>query len=193
MELFLEHGYDRTTVGEIAARAKLTERTFFRYFTDKREVLFSGSEQLEKLIVDAIARAPKTAAPLDAVAAALEATSPMFEQRRAHSRRRQALIAAHTELHERELVKLAKLTLSIAASLRKRGIPKVTASLVAETGITLFKNAFERWVHGPKKHDLAYYIRSALADLRLVTAATAEQRVGSGSRGDAAIGGAGPT
>jgi hypothetical protein len=96
----------------------------------------------------------------------------MFEQRRAHARKRQALIAAHTELHERELVKLAKLTLAIAAGLRERGIPEVTASLVAETGLTIFKNAFERWVRDPKKHDLAHYIRSALADLRLVTAAT---------------------
>src|ERR1700674_604105 len=71
MELFQELGYARTTVEGIAARAGLTERTFFRYFTDKREVLFSGSADLERFVVETIGGAPKTMAPLDAVAAAL--------------------------------------------------------------------------------------------------------------------------
>ncbi|WP_050436368.1 TetR/AcrR family transcriptional regulator [Chondromyces crocatus] len=168
MALFLEYGYDRTTVSEIAARAKLTERTFFRYFTDKREVLFSGSEQLEKLVVDGITTAPKSMAPLDAVVAGLEATAPMFEQRRAHARERQGLIAAHTELHERELIKLARLTSAMAACLRERGVPQNTANLVAEIGIVLFKSAFERWVNGSKKHDLAHYVHATRVDLRLV-------------------------
>src|ERR1700683_766690 len=87
MELFQELGYARTTVGGIAARAGLTERTFFRYFTDKREVLYSGSADLEKFIVEAIEGTPKTMAPLDAVAAALEATTPLFEERRGHARK----------------------------------------------------------------------------------------------------------
>lgn len=91
-ELFEERGYDGTTVGDIAARADLTDRTFFRYFADKREVLFSGSEELEKLIAAAIASAPKTMSPLDVVVAALAASSPAFEARRAIARTRQALI-----------------------------------------------------------------------------------------------------
>ena len=47
LDVFRERGYAHTTVGDIAERAGLTERTFFRYFTDKREVLFSGSKELE--------------------------------------------------------------------------------------------------------------------------------------------------
>src|SRR5882762_6686090 len=84
MELFQERGYGRTTVEGIAARAGLTERTFFRYFTDKREVLFSGAADVEKFIVETIAGAPKTMAPLDAVISALEATAPVFEERRGY-------------------------------------------------------------------------------------------------------------
>ena len=60
LELFEERGYARTTVGDIASRAGLTERTFFRYFTDKREVLFSGSGAVESLMVESIAAAPAT-------------------------------------------------------------------------------------------------------------------------------------
>jgi AcrR family transcriptional regulator len=171
MALFRERGYPRTTVGDIAARAGLTERTFFRYFTDKREVLFSGAPLLEKLIVDAVARAPAETAPLEAVAAALEATAPMFEARRSFARKRRLLIAAHAELGERELIKLASLAAAVADSLRRRGVAEPAASLIAETGITIFKSGFERWADDDEQRDLAQHTRAALRDLKQVTAA----------------------
>src|ERR1700733_7671853 len=109
LELFEKHGYARTTVEDIAARAGLTERTFFRYFADKREVLFSGSAALEALIVKTIAAAPASVTPLTAVTGAIAALAPWLEPRRAHARKRRTVIAAHAELGERELIKLAKL------------------------------------------------------------------------------------
>ncbi|MFV8756610.1 TetR family transcriptional regulator [Nannocystaceae bacterium ST9] len=169
MELFRERGYDRTTVEEIAARAGLTERTFFRYFNDKREVLFSGSKALETIIVGAIAAAPPATAPLDAVAAGLEATASSFEERRTHARERRALVVEHAELRERELIKLSSLASAIAESLRARGVAKPTASLVAEAGIAIFKSAFERWIEDVEEHDLAHHVRATLAELRLAT------------------------
>ena len=172
MELFQELGYARTTVEGIAARAGLTERTFFRYFADKREVLFSGSAHLEKFIVETIERAPKTMAPLDAVAAALEATAPMFEERRGHARKRRTVIAAHAELRERELIKLASLAVAAAASLRTRGVSAPTAALAAEAGIAVFRNAFERWVDDKQQRSLSVHIHAALKELRAVTAGT---------------------
>jgi AcrR family transcriptional regulator len=179
MELFQELGYARTTVEGIAERAGLTERTFFRYFTDKREVLFSGSAHLETFIVETIEGAPKTMAPLDAVAAALEATAPMFEERRDHARKRRAVIAAHAELRERELIKLATLAVAVAASLRKRGVGVPTAALAAEAGIAVFRNAFERWVDDKEQRPLPVHIQAALKELRAVTAAggTASSRL----------------
>ena len=92
--LFQERGYDCTTVEEIAARAQLTERTFFRYFADKREVLFSGSKALRELITGAMLAAPTSMPPLDVVAAGLAASSPMFETLRPFAKKRQALIKA---------------------------------------------------------------------------------------------------
>src|SRR5438094_3007514 len=102
MELFQERGYGRTTVEGIAARAGLTERTFFRYFTDKREVLFWGASAVQKFIVDTIAAAPKATAPLDAMAAALEAAAALLQQRQEYARARQILIVANAALQERE-------------------------------------------------------------------------------------------
>jgi AcrR family transcriptional regulator len=169
LELFHERGYNRTTVGEIAARAGLTERTFFRYFTDKREVLFGGGRDLEKGIADAIAAAPDDTSPLDVVVGALEAIAVHFPPRRDY-RARQRLIAAHPELRERELIKLASLTTAIADALRTRGVADPAASLTSEAGIAVFKTAFERWVGGTKQHDFATHIRAALDELRAVTA-----------------------
>src|ERR1700733_12926965 len=77
LALFGERGFDQTTVAEIAERAGLTKRTFFRYFADKREVLFLGAQGLKELFLTAVAAAPESAAPLDAVAAALDAAAAM--------------------------------------------------------------------------------------------------------------------
>jgi AcrR family transcriptional regulator len=171
MELYRGRGFDETAVADIAARAGLTERTFFRYFTDKREVLFGGASALQELLVGRIAANPVVAAPIDLVAAAFEATSPFFEERRAFARARQAIIAANASLQERELIKLAALAAAIAGALRGRGVPDPAATLAGETGIAIFKLAFERWVKDDnKKRDLAHHVREALADLKAVAA-----------------------
>jgi AcrR family transcriptional regulator len=184
MELFQERGYGRTTVDDIAARAGLTERTFFRYFTDKREVLFSGSAGLEALIVEAIGAAPASVAPLIAVTRAFEALAPWFESRRGHARKRRRVIAAHAELGERELIKLSRLATAITAILRKRGLAAPTAALVAETGIAIFKNAFERWADDARAQNFAVHVGAAVAALQEATAGMASPP--SSSRGSAA-------
>jgi AcrR family transcriptional regulator len=170
MELYIERGFESTTVAEIAERAGLTERTFFRHFADKREVLFSGSEALRELMVRQVAAAPEGAAPIDAVATALNATGAMIQERGNWSQQRQAVIAANPELRERELIKLASLAAALAEALRQRGVKDVTASLTAEAGIAAFKVAFERWVRQPDKRNLPRLIRESLDQLRVVTA-----------------------
>lgn len=172
MDLFEEHGYDRTTVGDIAARAGLTERTFFRYFIDKREVLFARSEELEKGIVDVIAGAPKDATPLDAVAAAFEAAGAELQGLGGLHlvRARHALVMKHAEIRERELLKLASLATAVTKALHARGVPEPAASLAAEAGIAVFKVGFERWVSQRKPQELAAELRASMAALRAVAA-----------------------
>jgi AcrR family transcriptional regulator len=170
MELYRERGFDETAVADIAARAGVTERTFFRHFTDKREVLFGGSLALLDFLAGRIADTPDSMGPLDSVAAALEATSPLFAERRPFAKARQAVIAANAALQERELIKLASLASAIAGALRKRGVPGPATTLAAETGIAIFKLAFERWVNDDRKRDLAYHVREALGELKAVAA-----------------------
>lgn len=170
LDLYRARGFDQTTVTEIAERAGLTERTFFRYFADKREVLFWGQDRLRELYVGAIASAPESAAPIDAVTLALQAVVPVFHERRELARQRQAVVNANPGLHERELLKSAALAAAMAEALRRRGVPEPTASLAADVGIIAFGIAFARWVSDPDELDLSRLIREALDQLKRITA-----------------------
>src|SRR5919204_1173587 len=147
LELYAERGYEQTTVAEISQRAGLTERTFFRHFADKREVLFRGSDSLQKLIADAVDAAPQSATPIEAITAGLAAAGAIFDaRRRPYSRQRQAVIDANPELQERELIKLASLAAALADALRRRGVQDPAAELTAEVGIAVFRVAFAHWL-----------------------------------------------
>src|SRR5215469_5535991 len=170
LELYVERGFEQTTVADIAERAGLTERTFFRHFADKREVLFAGADNLRELLVSAVAGAPDSVPPIEAVAAALEAAGGLLQQRSEYSRRRQAVIAANAGLQERELIKLASLASALAGALRKRGVADPAASLTAEAGIAVFKIAFERWVSEASRPELPHLIRESFGELQALTA-----------------------
>jgi len=170
LALYGERGFENTTVAAIAGRAGLTERTFFRHFADKREVLFSGADTLQELLVTSVAAAPDCVAPIDAVGAALETAGALLQERREYARQRAAIIAANAELRERELIKLASLASAIADALRRRGVADPAASLSAEAGIAVFRIAFERWVEETNQRDLPELIRDSLAELKAVTA-----------------------
>ena len=170
MELFVERGFEQTTVTEIARQAGLTQRTFFRHFADKREVLFAGGGALQEFMVSTVASAPDSAAPIEAVAAALEAAAEALQERREYSRQRMAVIAANPELQERELIKLARLAAAIAEALRGRGVPDPAASLAAETGTTVFRIGIDRWHSEPTQRALVDVIRDSLDELKAVAA-----------------------
>jgi AcrR family transcriptional regulator len=170
MELYVERGFEQTTVADIAERAGLTERTFFRHFADKREVLFLGQDKLQELFVSTIAQAPDDAAPLQAVTAALHAVAGEFEPRRSWSQERQRVINANPGLQERELIKLAGLSSAIATTLRDRGVDEPAASLTAESGISVFHIAFQRWIAADNTQDFSHIVTESLAALKVVTA-----------------------
>ncbi|MFI1363347.1 TetR/AcrR family transcriptional regulator [Streptomyces griseochromogenes] len=169
LELYSERGYEQTTVAEIAKRAGLTERTFFRHYADKREVLFAGSGDLQELFVRAVAGAAESVAPVDALAAGLDAVSEVFVDRREYARQRHAVITANAELRERELIKLATLSAALAETLRRRGVAEPAASLAAEAGVAVFKIGFERWIAASEEREMSQLMRESLNELKAVT------------------------
>ncbi|OQR64389.1 TetR family transcriptional regulator [Streptomyces maremycinicus] len=175
LDLFGERGYEQTTVAEIARRAGLTERTYFRHYTDKREVLFGGSTVLREIFAKSVAEAPPSAAPIDIVAAGLEAVAAVFPARET-SRQRQSVVDSHPELQERELIKLAALSAAVTDALRARGVPDPAAALAAEAGIAVFKIGYERWIAPGEQRELAALLSESLTELKAVTAGEPQAR-----------------
>jgi AcrR family transcriptional regulator len=171
MELYAERGFEQTTVAEIATRAGLTERTFFRHFADKREVLFAGQDQLTELVLAALAEAPAELSALDAATAAFAASTELFGERPDGPRARQSIIDAHPELQERELIKLARLGSAIAEGLERRGVAAPAASLAAQSSVAVFRTGFERWTTADDGRSLDACLREALAELKKVASA----------------------
>ncbi|GAB0107724.1 TetR/AcrR family transcriptional regulator [Nocardia sp. JMUB6875] len=166
LDLFLEQGYESTTVAEIAERAGLTKKTFFRHFADKREVLFLGQDNLSRLFTDAITGAPDSATSIDAITAALLAAATVFDaNHRPWAARRHTVVTANNDLRERELLKLAALTDAMADALRTRGTPDPEAVVAAELAGLTFRITFARWVSPPNRHPFADLARTTLHEL----------------------------
>jgi AcrR family transcriptional regulator len=173
VDLFTEQGYDETTVAQIAERAGVTRSTFFRHFTDKREVLAAGQETLSTLLAEGIAAAPAEASPLDAVAAGLERAATAFgPASRELAPRLKAAIAANAELQERYALKSVGLAAAMAAALRERGVPEATAHVAAELGGLAFKRGFAAWSEAERGDEsgIARHMLAALEELRAASA-----------------------
>jgi AcrR family transcriptional regulator len=179
LELFATRGYEQTTAAEIAGAVGLTERTFFRHFSDKREVLFYGQEQFLRAFLDGIDTAAPDASPLEFIAAALRAAATFFpDERRTYSRTRQSVIDKNPALQERELHKLAGLATTIAEALRVRGVTEPAATLAAESGVTVFGIAFAQWIRDGEERSLANIAADVLRELQnLTTAGTASPTI----------------
>ena len=165
LELFLANGYDNVTVAQITERAGLTRRTFSRYFADKRDVLFAGSERLPAALGDAVARADPALAPLEALLAAFTEVGVLLADRVADAAQRRAVVAASPELRERELTKFAEVTDALAGALRQRGTEPGAAALLAQVGTAIFQAAFRRWAEHPEQGSMGARAREAAAEL----------------------------
>ena len=167
LALFAERGYDATTVAEIADRAGLTKSTFFRHFADKREVLFGGQDMLAGLFSEAIRTAPPAASIAECLAAALAAVAVAFTpDRHDLAPLRQAVIAANSELEERQLLKRARLASVMAEALRARGADDFAARLAAEVGVLAFSTAYARWATPENRQPFTEIAHAALRDLQ---------------------------
>jgi AcrR family transcriptional regulator len=161
LDLFVENGYEETTVAQIADRAGLNRATFFRHFADKREVLFGGEDVLAGLFAEAIQGASPDATLTECLQAAFAAAGvAMTPAQRAKAAKRVLVVAANSELQERGLLKHARIARSISAALRTRGADELTARLGAEVGI-------ERWMKADNDEPFPLHAAAALSDLRV--------------------------
>jgi AcrR family transcriptional regulator len=167
LELFATRGFEQTTAAEIAQSVGLTERTFFRHFSDKREVLFYGQQQFIQAFTDGVDAAPPDASPFEVIASALRSAASFFpDENRPHSRMRQSVIDKNPALQEREQHKLAGLATTVADALRARGIGEPAATLAAQSGTTVFGLAFTQWLRDDETRSLDGIAADVLRELR---------------------------
>jgi AcrR family transcriptional regulator len=167
-ELYLERGYDQTTATEIAARAGVTERTFFRHFPDKREVLFDKAAELSDAVIGALAEAPATLMPLGALLRAFRSAEQFLEENRHFIAPRQKVIDNTPALQERDLAKTAALIAALAEVLKRRGVEGRLATLAAQVGVAAFRLAAESWLDdGSDGWDV--HLNRAFDQLRLLS------------------------
>jgi AcrR family transcriptional regulator len=170
LELFATRGFEQTTAAEIAESVGLTERTFFRHFSDKREVLFYGQDRFLKSFLDGVATAPADASPLEVIASALQAAATFFpDEHRPYSRTRQSVIDQNPALQEREQHKFAGLATAVAEALGARGISEPAATLAAESGATVFGVAFAQWIREGEQRSLGDITAEVLRELQNLT------------------------
>jgi len=167
-ELFLDRGYEQTTVVDIAKRAGLTERTFFRHYADKREVFFGGAAALQDELLRALDALPPALPTIEAVRIAVEAASSVLHGRRALARERQRIVAAHADLQERALIKRATLTAALAQGLQQQGVPEPAASLAADIGMAVFHIGFAQWLDDPADRELVEIVHDGFDQLKAV-------------------------
>ncbi|GAA2055883.1 acyl-CoA-like ligand-binding transcription factor [Williamsia deligens] len=123
-----------------------------RYFSDKREALFWGADEFETSFLDPIDALPPDTPAMAVVMAAVQGGAARFTpERREFSALRSGIVEATPQLRERERDKLARLARLIAARLVARGVGATDAELAAQSGVTVFVAAFDRWVVGDEE------------------------------------------
>jgi AcrR family transcriptional regulator len=165
LELFQQQGYDATTTADIAARAGVTERTFFRHFTDKREALFDGEEAFRDALAETVVSAPAEMGPMEALLHAFRSVEPLLQRNRPFTEPRQRVIAKTPALQERVLTKTAGLTSALSDALRQRGAGEGVAELAAQIGMATFSHATRSWLADPAV-GLSANLAKSYAELR---------------------------
>ena len=172
LELFQQQGYDATTTAEIAARAGVTERTFFRHFTDKREALFDGEEAFRDTLAETVVSAPEDMGPMEALLHAFRSVEPLLARNRPFTEPRQKVIAETPALQERVLTKTAGLTAALAAALCQRGVKEDLAAFAAQIGMATLNRATRTWFANPEA-GLDANLEEAHAELRRLSSRSA--------------------
>ncbi len=147
--MFKQNGFEATTAAGIAAHAGVTERTFFRHFADKREVLFDGEDAFRQALVEGVRWAPAQLAPMAALLSSFRSVAPLLEQNRAFSEPRRSVISRTPALQERLSAKTAGFVRALSDALNKRGVGTASATLAAEVGIAVFHSAVNGWLDDP--------------------------------------------
>lgn len=166
LALFRERGYSEVTVTHIAERAGITRRTYFRYFPDKREVLFANSDRLVAAVGEAILTAGAQVSALNAALNAFTLAGNYLTEHIAHAAERLEVIRSSPDLQERERTKHAALSTEVERALVTRGTAPGVAHVTAQVTTLAFVNAYEQWTDARDHEDFADRLQRTVNAIR---------------------------
>ncbi|MCK0208050.1 TetR/AcrR family transcriptional regulator [Starkeya koreensis] len=166
LRLFLEKGFDETTLDEIAVAADISRRTVFHYFESKDAILLAWQSGTEEIFRASLAVAPSDRAPIDVVRDALLTMVSKFENREAVAIDR--LLRSTEALRARKQASYGRQEEELFAALaQKWPAPekRVRLRVVAMMGIGAMRIAAEAWSAEQGARPLETYVREAFAAL----------------------------
>jgi AcrR family transcriptional regulator len=169
LELFLAQGYDATTTDQVAAKAGVSTRTFFRYFDAKDEVLFSGQRFWSEKVADMVAHQPAELKPMDAMCETLIELATGIS--REALVRYERIVNSSMSLQGRSSVELVENTRRIAEGLATRnGLqkPDDECKLMASAGLMLYRQAVADVRDGISNSTIEALIREKFAILEAI-------------------------
>lgn len=146
MALFLERGFEATTLDDIAAAADISRRSFFHYFASKEDVVFAWQEESTAALIAAVAARPASESMLEAAENAITAMVRQLKPGEAIAMAR--LKCDNPALQARDQVKYEKLERALADALGKRAghkAEKLQARLVAMIATGAMRIGGELW------------------------------------------------
>jgi AcrR family transcriptional regulator len=146
MALFLERGFEATTLDDIAAAADISRRSFFHYFASKEDVVFAWQEESTAALIAAVAARPASESMLTAAENAISAMIRRLEPGEAIAMAQ--LKRDNPALQARDQVKYEKLERALADALAKRAghkTEKLKARLVAMIATGAMRIGGELW------------------------------------------------
>jgi AcrR family transcriptional regulator len=168
LELFAASGFQATTVDEIAERADIAPRTFFRYFPTKEAVLFADAVEKREWIAARLAASPAGEHPLRSLTSAvadlaegMAADADVIKLRSRVAAENPGVWAYERTMLEADMADTlaAFVARRLEVSMTSDPRPRVWAALV----MTTFRIAFHQWLDGGQQGSLQHAVERTLA------------------------------
>jgi AcrR family transcriptional regulator len=166
MRLFLERGYDATTVEEIAAAAGVSHMTFFRHYPSKDDVVVT--DDYDPLLAELIRARPATEHPVERVrATVLAGLAAVYADGRDTILARAQLIQSTPALRARALENQRDTEALFAAALAPAGgEDSLEVQVLAAACVAALVTAVNRWAEQPERAELPELVDRCFAALR---------------------------
>lgn len=164
LKLFVERGFDQTTVDEIAQAAGISRRTFFRYFDTKEDVVVTALAGSGQFLMELIFQQPSDVDPMTAMHQSMREFLAHYQSQDPHAWQVLHLIQSTPKLRARFLYERDRWLPRMTEILATRSVPLGRAEMAATTALGILAVVYDRW-HADQSLDVARAVDEAFEEL----------------------------